>query len=128
MKGKMISECVWSGETAKPWKCKPIKAIGIILRLLRSLWNSSKKESPPSLADTQTRNPSALILLFLSIWCSYGALKCYYLQICIFKIYFLGPCIKSSWSKSHVILKVQLCPWVKTVFFFFFLNFLWDFI
>ena len=64
-KSKMIAKCVWSGELSKTWKCIPIKAIGNKARSPRSVWNASMKECASLLAHTQTRNPSALILIFL---------------------------------------------------------------
>ena len=64
-KSKTIAKCVWSGETPKTWKCIPIKVVRSKVRSPRSAWNASMKESASLLAHTQTRNPSALILIFL---------------------------------------------------------------
>ena len=64
-KGKMIAKCVWSGETLKTWKCIPIKPVGYKARSPRIAWNASMKKSASLLAHTQTRNPLALILIFL---------------------------------------------------------------
>ena len=65
MKSKMRAKCISSGETPKTWKRKPIQAAKNEMRKARSSWNASKKPSASSLAHTQTRNPSAFILLFL---------------------------------------------------------------
>ena len=63
-KSKMIAKCVWSGETPKTWKCKPIKVVRNKARSQRSTWNASMKESASLLAHTQTRNPSAFFFFF----------------------------------------------------------------